>query len=128
MHSRICIRLGLIAGAAVGLFINLLHTPVCCGTQAPLTAVQTIAYGILTALVVNIIAAAFACLLSRRPNTVLITIALVLALLAGASLGPVAYALPHPSVAMFVCAILGALLGFMLCWLLCRERFARGLR
>jgi membrane associated rhomboid family serine protease len=128
MHSGICIRLGLIAGAAVGLFINLLTTPACCGSQAPLSITQTVVYGMLTAFVVNIIAAAFACLLSRRPNTVLITIALVIALLVGALLGPVAYALPHPSVAMFVCAILGALLGYLLCWLLCRERFARGLR
>ena len=124
MHSKICIRFGTIAGAAVGLFINLLNTPACCGTQAPLSVPQTIAYGLIVALVVNIVAAAFACLLSRRPNSVLITIALLLAIIVGVVLGPIAYALPHPAIAMFICAILGALLGLLLCWILCRERFA----
>jgi membrane associated rhomboid family serine protease len=128
MHSKICIRFGVVAGAATGLCINLLSTPTCCGTHGPLSTAQTIAYGVLTALVVNILAAAFACLVSRRPCWVLLTVALLIALIVGALLGPLAYALPHPSIAMFVCAVLGGLLGFLVCWLLCHERFAGGLR
>lgn len=122
MGKRICIRFGLVAGAATGLFINLLASPACCGTQS-LSVAQTVLYGMLVAIIANLFAAAFACLVSRRPGWALRMLALLIALLVGGLLGPLAYAMPHPMVAFIVCAVLGAVIGFLVCWLLCRERF-----
>lgn len=128
MGKRICTRFGLVAGGATGLFINFLAGPACCGSQT-LSVGQTILYGMLVALIANLFAAAFACLVSRRPRWALQMLALLIALIAGGLLGPLAYALPHPMLSFVVCALLGAVIGYLICWLLCRERFGHvGLR
>jgi hypothetical protein len=125
MNNRICCRFGIVAGASTGLLINLLATPACCGTQS-LSFAQTVLYGILVSVVSTAFAAAFACLVSRRPKAVLLTIAMLIAVVDGALLGPLAYVLPHPTLSLFVCALLGALLAILLCWLLCLERSGLG--
>jgi uncharacterized membrane protein YccC len=100
------------------LIVNLLASPACCGS-ATLTLVQQMTYGATAALTITLIAAAFASLVSRRPTWVLLTVGVIIALFVGLLLGPVAYALPHPMLAMFVCALLGAALAILLCWLWC---------
>lgn len=121
MSRRICGRFGTVAGASTGLIVNLLGSPACCGAT-PLALHLQMIYGIAAALAAVLPAVAFACLVSRRPSRLFLVLGVLIAIVDGWLLGPVAYALPHPMVAMFVCAVLGALLAILLCWLLCLRR------
>ena len=125
MKNYICFRFGIVAGASTGLFINLLASPACCGTEM-LTAGQSVAYGILVSMLMTAIAVAFACLVSPRPKGLLWIVGLLIAVVDGALLGPVAFVLPHPALALLVCALLGALLANLLCALTCREGLSFG--
>ena len=125
MKNDICFRFGIVAGASTGLLINLLASPACCGTEM-LSAGQTVTYGILVSVLMTAIAVAFACLVSHRPKALLWIIGMLIAVVDGALLGPVAYALPHPALALLVCALLGALLANLLCALTCREGLSFG--
>jgi hypothetical protein len=45
----------------------------------------------------------------------------VIGVLIGVLLGPLAYHLPHPLLALIVCGILGLLFGWVVCLVVCRE-------
>lgn len=114
IHSRF----GAIAGAGVGLVLNLASSQACCGNPT-LTLAGQILSGLLVAAVAMTLAVAFASLVSPRPTWAFALVGLIVAVIVGGLLGPVAYVLPHPMIAMIVCAILGALLALLIARLWC---------
>ena len=121
MSRKICSRFGIVAGASTGLVMNMIGSLTCCGPLS-IPVWHQILYGVGVAVIVAIPAIAFASLVSRRPTSTFLIIGLIIAIIIGLLLGPVAYALPHPSVAMVACAVLGAVLAVLICWLLCFRR------
>src|SRR5688572_32151376 len=89
MNKRICTRFGATFGAAVGFFLNALTTPMCCDPLPP-TLGQTALYGVIVAVITALPAAAFACLVSRLPPKPVVALALLIAIITGLLLGPVA--------------------------------------
>ncbi|PYL09043.1 MAG: hypothetical protein DME33_05630 [Verrucomicrobia bacterium] len=53
------------------------------------------------------------------------TLALLIGLVVGVLLGPLAYNMVNPALSLFVCAVLGALLGWVICRILCGARGAK---
>jgi uncharacterized membrane protein YccC len=102
----------------VGLVVNLMGSADCCDDPA-LPLILQMFYGIVAAAAALTLTVAVAGLVSRRPSWALVLVGLLVALLVGGLLGPLAYALPHPMLAMFVCALLGAVLAFLLAWHVC---------
>jgi hypothetical protein len=125
MRTKLCIRLGLIGGGAVGLLLGLLHGLACCNPPTPPTTGQLMLDGLLVALIAVFIAAGLACLIRHLPVAPVFTLALLIAIVVGVLLGPLAYNLPNPGLALFVCALIGALLGWIICFILCRGRDVR---
>lgn len=126
MSTRLCIRLGLVTGGAVGVLVGLLHGFVCCTPPHPPTWGQLALDGLIVSLIAAMLSAAFAWLVTHLPAQPVFILALLIGILVGVLLGPVAYHIPHPWLALLVCAILGALLGWIVCRILCRG--ARGLK
>jgi hypothetical protein len=123
MSTKLCVKIGAIAGGWVGLLINLLRGFVCCTTpQPPPTLIELSGDGVLVALIVSILVAAFICLVGRRSLKPVFALALLIGVVVGAILGPVAYHLFNPGLSVFVCAILGAVLGWLICLILCAPR------
>ena len=118
MRTKLCRRFGLFSGAAVGLFLNFLQTPPCC-TPSPLNLAQCSLYGVIVALTMVLLSAAFTCLVQHLPIKPVLMLAALIGIIVGGLLGPFAYTLPNPFVAMFLCAILGAILGWLICRALC---------
>ena len=119
MNTKICLRLGGVAGGAVGLLVGLLHGLECCTPPQPPTLGQLALDGLVASLVAVFLAAAFACLVSHLRIQPVFTLALLIGLLAGALLGPVAYRIPNPGLALFLSGVAGALLGWVVCRILC---------
>lgn len=118
MYTTICMRFGLVAGSAIGFFVGLLRG-VSSATPQP-TLLQLAADGVLVGLVALLIAAAYTCLVTGFPKWAVFALAVVIALVTGVLLGPVAYHITHPAAALIVCAYLGALLGWLICQIRCR--------
>jgi hypothetical protein len=126
MSIKLCLRLGIVAGGAVGVLVGLLHGTLCCGTPlVPPPIGQLILAGLIVSLIAVFLAAAFACLVSRLPVQPVFTLALLIGIVVGVLLGPLAYQMPNPGLALFVCAVLGALLGWLICRILCGARGAK---
>jgi xanthosine utilization system XapX-like protein len=121
MSTKLCLWLGLISGAFVGLLLGFLHGVVCCTPPHPPSWAQLALDGIIVAVITVIICAALACLLSHLNILPVFVLALLIGVLIGVLLGPLAYHLPHPLLAMLVCGILGLLIGLLICRILCRD-------
>lgn len=121
MGTKLCVRFGLLEGAAVGLLLNLLKTPPCCNpvNPAPLTIAQTVLYSLLVAFVMGFALGGLTYIVSRLPLTAVLQLSLLIALAVGLFLGPLAYSLPHPILGMWICAFLGGFLGWLVCRILC---------
>lgn len=125
MSRRLCLRLGAIAGGSVGLFLGLLHGFVCCSPPVPPTVGQLMVYGLIASLLAVFLAAAFICFIKHFPKGPVFLLALIIGIFVGVLLGPLAYKIPNPGLALFVCAVLGGFLGWIICWLLCGRRGLR---
>lgn len=122
MGTRLCERFGLISGGAVGFLVQMIGVDSCCGNPPPaLTVAQCSLAGLIVALIVLFFATLFACVVSKLPILPLAELALIIGIVVGVLLGPIAYHLPVPGSALFICAILGALLGWITCRILCRD-------
>lgn len=121
MSTKLCLWFGLLSGAFVGLLLGLLHGVVCCTPPQPPTWAQLALDGGIVALVTVLIAAAIACLLSRLPILPVFYLALLIGVLTGIVLGPLAYHVPHPLLALLLCGILGVIIGWLVCRLVCRD-------
>ena len=119
MNTKLCIRLGVIAGGFVGILLGLLHGFVCCSPPKPPTWAQLALDGMLVALMIMVLSTWFIHLVTHIPAKPLLLLAILIGLLCGLLLGPVAYHLPHPWLALLVCAVLGAVLGWLVCRILC---------
>lgn len=119
MNARLCIRLGVIAGGFVGLILGLLHGFVCCTPPVPPTWAQLAVDGMLVALLIMLLTTWFVHVVTHIPAKPLSLLAILIGVLCGLFLGPLAYHLPHVWFAIFVCAVLGAILGWLVCRLLC---------
>lgn len=124
MGNRLCMRLGGIAGAAVGLLVSLLHDAPCCASPPgpPLSIGIQIVAGIIVALIVTFLCANFVRIVRRLPALPIFWLAFLIGLFVGGLLGPVAYLFTNAAIALFVCGILGAWIGWLLCWLMCGKR------
>jgi hypothetical protein len=124
MNYRLCLKFGLVDGAAVGLILSLLRALAWEGGPPPMapTLLQLAADGLLVSLIVTVAAVAFACLIRGRDFGLMIALGLLIGVIAGLLLGPVGYHIANPGVALVVCAILGALLGWLICRLICGPR------
>jgi hypothetical protein len=125
MSTKLCIRFGLVSGAAVGLLLGLLYGKVCCSPPVPPTVWQLSLDGLIVALIAVLLAAAFACLVLPLPIAQVLILAILIGFVVGMLLGPLAYHIPNPGLALFVCAILGAILGWLICRILCGTREAK---
>src|ERR1700729_3896762 len=121
MGRRLCIWLGLVSGGFVGILLGLLHDLVCCTPPHPPPWSQLALDGLIVAVIAVIIASAFLCLVHRLPVLPVFLLGFLIAILTGVLPGPLAYHLPFPWLALFVCAILGALIGWIVCRIFCGE-------
>jgi hypothetical protein len=121
-NIKLCSRLGLVTGGAVGLLIGLLHGFVCCTPPAPPTWSELALDGLLVALIAGIFAAAFARLVTRINSGVIFMLTLIISIFTGVLLGPLAYLIPFPWLAFLLCSLLGAVLGWLVCMVMCRGK------
>jgi hypothetical protein len=123
MNTSICLRLGSVAGGFVGVILSLVHLSTaasCCGTPVfPPTFARLALDGMIVALIVVFLAAAFTCLVTHLPFKPVFVLAIYIGILTGVLLGPPAYHIHNPGLAFVVCAFLGAFLGWLICRLLC---------
>lgn len=119
MNLKICINLGLVIGGAVGMMIGLLHGLECCAPPVPPTWSQLALDGLIVALVVALFCLAFATWIVHLPSAPVLVLCLLIGLLVGVLLGPLAYQIPFPWLALLICALLGAFIGWMVCRFLC---------
>ncbi len=127
MFLKLCIRLGLVTGGAVGALIGLLYGAVCCTPPHPPTVGQLAGDGLLVALITAVFCIAFTWLVTRLPLLRLLALTLLIATVNGVLLGPLAYHIPHDWLALLLGALLGALLAALLGWLLGRVLCDRNL-
>ncbi len=118
MSGKLCIWFGFVSGAWVGLALGILRSVDLTGTPnwLPLSL-----DGLLVALITLLIAGTLACLVSRLSPLPVFVLALLIATPVGLLLGPLAYHLPHPFLSLVVCGILGLLIGWVICRLVCRD-------
>lgn len=120
MNTKICLRLGSVAGAFVGVLLSLTHfDTACCGTPVPPTFAQLALDGLLVALLTVFLAAAFTCLVTHLPIQPVFLLALYIGIVTGLLLGPLCYHIHNPGLALVVGAYLGAFMGWLICRLLC---------
>ncbi len=122
MNRKLCIHFGLVTGGAVGALVGLLHGYMCCTPAQPPTWAQLALNGLIVAVIAGLISAAFACLVTHFPAQPVFLLALLISIVVGILLGPIAYHIPLPWLALFLCALLGALLGWLVCRLVCGDR------
>ncbi len=123
MNTRICLRLGSVAGGFVGVLLSLVHASTalsCCGASVfPATIARLALDGLLVALVTVFLAAAFTCLVTHLPVKPVFLLALYIGIVTGVLLGPLGYHIHNPGLALILCAFLGAFLGWLICRILC---------
>jgi len=126
MNARLCIRLGLVAGGSVGVLVGLLHGIVCCTPPHPPTWNQLALDGLIVALLAMFLSSIFVCVVTRRPFWTVFSLALLIGIFVGVLLGPPAYHIHPPWLALLICALLGALIGWIVCRILCFRRYKIG--
>jgi hypothetical protein len=122
MNPKLCTRIGLVAGSAVGLIVQLVTVSSCCGNP-PVTPTLAICIlcGLIVALIAVLICAAFAGITLKVPVQPMLLLALAIGIPIGVLLGPLACHLPDPGLSLALCGILGAVIGWLVCLLLCRD-------
>jgi hypothetical protein len=125
MKNKLCFYLGAAAGGYVGLLVELLHQDSCCVLPVPPSWARLATAGLMVSIPVVLIGAAFVCLVKHLPIKPVLTLALLVCIVTGVLLGPLAYHLHNPGLSLFVCLVLGALLGWLVCRAVCGG--ARGL-
>jgi hypothetical protein len=117
MINRLCTWFGFAAGSWVGLLMGLLYNaaPAASPSWPPLAL-----DGLLIALITLGIGAVLACLLTRLSPFAVFALAILIAAPAGLVLGPVAFFIKDPLLALIISGILGLLFGQLVCRLLCR--------
>jgi hypothetical protein len=132
MNMKLCTRLGLVSGGAVGTLLSLLNPLVCCAGGGPYTPTiaQLSADGLVVSIIASALSAAFACLVLGRIVGLVLLLALVIGVVVGVLLGPIAYHIPNPGLALVLCGFLGAIIGWLICLLICRAgpKFAGDVR
>ena len=121
MNYRLCVRLGIAAGGAVGLLVGLLHGVNCCSPPHPPGVSQLMLAGLIAAFIGVFFAAAFACLVNHLVVSSVFTLAFLIGIFSGLLLGPLAYHLTPPWLAFVICALLGAFLGWLICRIFCTK-------
>jgi hypothetical protein len=119
--NRICQRLGAIGGSAIGLVFWMVVAP-------PL---QVLIAGILVALGAVAAGVAFLLVIGGYRAAPLIVFTIVVALIEGLLLAPIATVMPNLYLSIFACGVAGMLVGWLACQLLCRldgRGFVGGLR
>ena len=116
-NIRLCRRLGALAGISIGFFLSVIP---------PEPPVRTMAMGILVALLVTTLLALFLLVLRAYPGGALFALVMLISLVTGVFLGPLANGLATILVAVLLCGVLGYLLGWLICLLLCR--YDRGVK
>lgn len=108
--TRICQRLGALGGLGVGLILW--------GVPGP--PVQIVLAGFLVALLVTVVATAFLLVIGGYRAAPLLIVSLLISLIEGLVLAPLASFLPDLFVSMTACGVIGMLVGWLICQLLCR--------
>jgi hypothetical protein len=116
-NIRLCRRLGALAGISIGFFLSVVP---------PEPPIRTMAMGIVVALVATTFLALFLLVLRAYPGGPLFVLVMLISLVTGIFLGPLANALATILAAVLVCGVLGYLLGWLICLLLCR--YGRGVK
>jgi hypothetical protein len=119
--SRICQRLGAIGGSAVGLVFWLVGAPL----------EQILIGGVLVALGAVAAGVAFLMTIGGYRLAPLALYMIVVALIEGLLLAPAATVIPDLFLSILICGVLGMLVGWLTCQLLCRIgglRLTGGLR
>src|SRR5215469_8196646 len=119
MNYKLCVRLGIASGGGAGILVGLLHGVNCCSPPPQPPVSQLILAGLIAAFIGVFFAAAIACLVNHLAVSAVFTLAFLIGIISGVFLGPLAYHLPHPWVVFIVCAMLGALLGWLVCLIFC---------
>lgn len=119
MYLKLCIRLGLVIGGAVGALVGLLYGVVCCTPPQAPSVGQLAVDGLLVAFVASLFCLAFAWLVLRPPFLQLLGLVWLIAVVDGVLLGPLAYQIPYDWLALVICAVLGAVLAWLVCRLAC---------
>lgn len=125
MWPKLCLRLGGITGAFTGLITGALRVAPCCGTppHPPFPFSSVFLDGLIVALIVMLLAIAFAVLVTHRPVSELLPIGLLIVVLIAVFVSWPAYAMGNQLVfATLFGGVIGAILGWMICWLLCGRR------
>jgi hypothetical protein len=106
----------------VGFLLQMASVDDCCGNAPPsLNVVECSLAGVMVALIVLFFTIGFAGTVSKLSVWPVVLLALIIAVIVGVVLGPIGYHLPVPGLALFVCGLLGALLGWLVCRILCRD-------
>jgi putative effector of murein hydrolase len=127
MWPKICVRLGGITGLVAGFVTGSLRAAPCCSNPPhPALPVATVVLGGLVAAVVTMIfAVVYTMLVTHRSLSQLFTAALAITVLVAVLVSEPAYLLGNrPWLAALFGGILGAILGFIACWVLCGRRSA----
>jgi hypothetical protein len=122
MSPKLCTRIGLISGAAVGLIVQLLGASSCCGNPpATPTVLMCVLAGLIVSLIAVLLCAVFAGITLQLPVQPMLLLALAIGVPVGVVLGPVACHLPDPGLSIIVCGALGMLIAWLICRFLCRD-------
>lgn len=78
--------------------------------------------GIIVALIATCLGAAFVRLVKGLPAGPTYLLAILIGLFVGLLIGPLAYHLPNFAIALIACGFLGALIGWLICRLMCPPR------
>jgi NAD/NADP transhydrogenase beta subunit len=114
MNSRLCVRFGTWAGGWVAILALLHNAP----GPTP-TLLQMSFIGVVLALIGMFFAAPFACMVIHLSPKPVYFLAIFVGIVVGGLLGPIAYHIPNAALALTLCALLGALIGWAVCRVIC---------
>jgi hypothetical protein len=124
MAIRLCVYMGLITGAWVGLVTAITREIVPVAFQS---WVVIAIYSEVVALITISFCAAFACVVSELAISRILLLAFLVGVPTGLLLGPVAFLAQMPLLALTVCGLLGSIIGWLVCRLVCSNSSAVGL-
>jgi uncharacterized membrane protein len=116
MNRNLCVWLGFISGAWVGLVMSLLRmAEPSASPPIPPLALD----GLVVSVVTLCLATAFACMVSKLRLVQALLLVLLIGVPVGLLLGPIGFHLKQPILALLVTGAVGALIGLFVCRLLC---------